>query len=78
MDARMLPLWVSVLDRPVGPDDDFFTDLGGGSLEALELLDRLLDEFGVLVTFQDLMANPTPVRLAGAVSRLQPVGLDEP
>lgn len=46
---RIARLYSRVLDVPeIGADDDFFT-AGGTSLSALDLLDLVLEEFGVQV-----------------------------
>ncbi|HEX7154085.1 MAG TPA: AMP-binding protein [Thermoanaerobaculia bacterium] len=37
----ILAIWSRVLRRPVGPDDAFFEDLGGSSLDALEIVNDI-------------------------------------
>jgi acyl carrier protein len=60
---KMLSVWESVLHRPVEEGDDFFFDLGGDSLKALELMDAVSDEFGVDVGVADLFEAPTAASL---------------
>ncbi|MGI8667572.1 MAG: acyl carrier protein [Jatrophihabitans sp.] len=67
MEAQMVALWTRVLARPVGPDDDLFADLAADSLEVLELLECIGDEFGVIVSVEDLFQAPTAVGAAGLV-----------
>lgn len=61
----MLGLWESVLGRPLGLRDHLFEDLGANSLQVLELLELVLDEFGVSLSVDQLLVDPTP---AGFVS----------
>jgi len=51
-------VWASVLGLPrVAPEDNFF-ELGGHSLNALQMLLRLHDRFGVQVDLADLYDAP--------------------
>jgi acyl carrier protein len=51
-------VWASVLGVPrVAPDDNFF-EMGGHSLNALQMLLRLHDRFGVEVNLADLYDAP--------------------
>lgn len=52
-------IWEDLLDvRPVGADDSFF-DLGGDSLLAVSLLNRIEETCGRVVPQSDFMAQPT-------------------
>lgn len=53
---------------PIGPDDDFF-ELGGQSLLAMRLLNRLEGETGVALRVIDLLDASTVRSLASAVDR---------
>lgn len=63
----MVALWTRVLGRPVSATDDFFVDLGGNSIEALQVLDAVTEEFGVFVPPGTLFEQPTPSALAAAL-----------
>jgi acyl carrier protein len=57
-------VWALVLGLPrVAPDDNFF-ELGGHSLNALQMLLRLHDRFGVQVNLADLYDAPVLRELA--------------
>jgi acyl carrier protein len=57
-----------VLDTPdVGVDSDFFHH-GGDSLLATRVLSAVAREFGVELTFDELMMAPTPATLATAIA----------
>jgi thioesterase domain-containing protein len=57
-------IWEEALDvRPIGPGDDFF-DLGGDSLAALQILDRLRAALRRDLPMTTLLQRPTPARLA--------------
>jgi acyl carrier protein len=67
---RVTSIWRELLDvATVGPDDDFF-DLGGHSIFALQTVHRVLDEFGVDITIDDLFTFPTPTSLAKRIDTL--------
>ena len=70
-DAPVLPtvvaIWSQVFEREVGPDDDFFLDLDGDSMAALQVVSLVEDELGVEVTVTDLFQGPTPALLAAVV-----------
>jgi acyl carrier protein len=57
-EAGVLALAARVLERAdVDPDADFF-ELGGDSLAAVELVDRLDEELGLIVDLADLFEAP--------------------
>lgn len=67
--ARLARLVADVLERPtVAPDQDVFA-LGADSLQAIELLARVQDEWGVEVSLEELFAAPTAAALAAVVER---------
>jgi len=57
-DVRRLVAEILALDlSEVGPDDLFFEDLGGESIEIIELSFHLDKLYGVRLRFQDLLAD---------------------
>ncbi|MET3859388.1 yersiniabactin nonribosomal peptide/polyketide synthase [Dietzia sp. 2505] len=66
---RVCELWADALGLhrdEVGQDSDFFA-LGGQSLAATRLLGTLRDELGLDLRLRDLLDDPTPRGVAGAV-----------
>ncbi|WP_327287082.1 non-ribosomal peptide synthetase [Streptomyces sp. NBC_01198] len=62
--ARLAELWRELLEADtVGPDSDFFA-LGGNSLLALRLVNRVDAEFGVALRFGEIFETPTLRALA--------------
>ncbi|MFF8288540.1 amino acid adenylation domain-containing protein [Streptomyces sp. NPDC016309] len=65
--ARLAALWAELLDLPaVEPDGDFFA-LGGNSLLALRMIDRIDTELGVELRFGEVFEAPTVRALAGRI-----------
>jgi yersiniabactin nonribosomal peptide synthetase len=69
--------WRAVLERDIGPDDDFFA-VGGDSLRAIEVAERIRRQLEVPVEYIDVFDYPTPSMLAGHVARLRECGGDGP
>jgi len=65
--AQMTGVWERVLHRPVEDQADFFLDLAGDSLKALQLTDAVGAEFGVPVDVSDLFDCPNAATLADLV-----------
>ncbi|WP_411096790.1 MupA/Atu3671 family FMN-dependent luciferase-like monooxygenase [Streptomyces sp. 020-2-3H-GM] len=67
--ALLREVWESVLDLRGLPDDADFFDLGGNSIAAIRLVNRVRDTLGVAYPMRDLFAEPTlramTERLAG-------------
>lgn len=64
----MLRVWELVLHRSVSENQDFFFDLEGDSLKAMELIDQLGEEFDVELDAADLFENPTPAAMSTVVA----------
>lgn len=75
LEAEVLQVWQKVLKRPdMGLDDNFIL-MGGNSLSALQLRNRIRDEVGLDFRLNDLIAEPTPrALLAGIVQRATAAG----
>ncbi len=61
-ECRIAAVWSEVLGRPVGVEDDFF-DLGGHSLQAMRIVERLR-EMGIETTVRALFEARTVEALA--------------
>jgi amino acid adenylation domain-containing protein len=70
LEARIGGVWSGALGQPeVGPDDDFYSDLGGTSLDAARVVTLLEEEFGRLIGLPALIRHPTPAALSGFMER---------
>lgn len=57
-------LWAECLGgREVGAEDDFFT-LGGNSLVGIDIIERVLQDYGVKLSVRDFYLAGTPTRVA--------------
>jgi phthiocerol/phenolphthiocerol synthesis type-I polyketide synthase E len=66
---RLRPLWRAVLYRDdIAAEDDFF-DLGGDSLAAVEVINRVNAELGVALETIVLFDHPTLAELAALIER---------
>ncbi|WP_051722716.1 non-ribosomal peptide synthetase [Streptomyces albus] len=64
---RLGEMWEELLEAgPAGPDSDFFA-MGGNSLLALRLVNRVRSELGAEVQFGQIFESPTPAAFAAAV-----------
>jgi amino acid adenylation domain-containing protein/FkbH-like protein len=72
-EARLVRIFEEVLRySPAGVHDDFF-DLGGNSLLATQVASRIRSGFGLEVSLGLIFGEPTPARLAAALSSAAPV-----
>jgi hypothetical protein len=67
-EGRLADIWRRVLGRAVGPEDNFF-DLGGGSLQLLEVHAILTRSLGREIPLVQLFENPTVRSLARQLSK---------
>lgn len=62
-------IWRAVLERPsLGRDDDLF-EVGGSSLQALEIAARIFSQFGVEVTLRNVFQRGTPRQMSEFLTR---------
>ena len=68
LETGLADLWQEVLGvRPAGLDDDFFA-MGGDSLTAVRLFERLRDRYGIEPVLPDFFFDPTIRHLAQRLS----------
>lgn len=75
---EIVGLWQEVLEREVGLHDHFFSDLGGNSMSAVQMVMSVEEDLGVAVPIGDLFDAPTPVEFASVVDRLRGQPAAEP
>jgi amino acid adenylation domain-containing protein len=67
LEARLLGIWRSILDRPsVGRDSDFF-EVGGSSILAARLFARIEKQLGKDLPLSTLLQAPTVAKLAAVI-----------
>jgi amino acid adenylation domain-containing protein len=67
LEFKLSQIWSEVLNvQPIARDDDFFA-LGGNSLLALRLFERIQKSFGVNLPLATLFAAPTIAQLASII-----------
>jgi acyl carrier protein len=62
--------WEAVIGSEVRAEDNFFA-IGGDSLQAIDVVDRIRTRLQVDLEYTDIFAYPTPVELAAFVSELR-------
>lgn len=71
LERALIRIWEDGLGRcPIGRQENFFA-LGGHSLVALKLLQRMEQELGIPIHLSQLFENPTIARLAQAIHHRQ-------
>ncbi len=71
LEKKLVTIWESVLSvSEIGVNDDFF-NLGGHSINAIELLSIVHKEFNVEVKLEELFMNPTIHHLASSIENVQ-------
>ncbi|HEY2738154.1 MAG TPA: acyltransferase domain-containing protein, partial [Thermoanaerobaculia bacterium] len=74
IERQLAMIWQELLGiDPVGAHDSFF-ELGGDSLQALQVIARVRGTWGVEIGPQTLFETPTPSALAVTVQALRPAG----
>ena len=77
IELRMVAVWERLLDRkPIGVRDDFFA-IGGHSLKAVELIEAINQEFGVMLPLNTVFTSPTVEGLCAMLDHV-PTGLIVP
>jgi amino acid adenylation domain-containing protein len=67
LEAKLLSIWRSVLERPsIGRDSDFF-DAGGSSILAARLFTRIEKQLGKDLPLSTLLQAPTVAKLAAVI-----------
>jgi acyl carrier protein len=65
--TQMTEVWVEVFgDDSIEPTTDFF-DLGGSSLQAITLVERIDEEFSVRIPVESVLEEATPAGLAALI-----------
>ena len=71
-EKALCAIFAAFLERAsVRPDDDFFA-LGGHSMLATRLVNRIKDEFRVELSLETMFENPTPAELAKQLGKARP------
>jgi acyl carrier protein len=68
----MIYIWSDALAQSVAYDDDFFADLHGNSLRAVELVETVAEHYGVDLEVDLVFDNPTPGQMYDAILQLHP------
>ncbi len=70
-DEQLRSIWCRILGRnDINPNDNFFK-LGGHSLLGAQLINRIEKQFGLSISFRDLLSFPTLTTLAGYLKKVQ-------
>lgn len=69
-EAMVATAWGEVLGCPAVLPDEHFFELGGNSMAAIKVVDRVNTEFGLQMTVQHLYEHPTVRDLSGEIRRL--------
>jgi len=68
IEERLLQIWRAVLKNPdLGVTDDFFR-VGGQSFEAVQIVSRIREAFGVSMSIGEIWRQPTIARLAALLA----------
>jgi acyl carrier protein len=71
--STVLEEWGIVLGKGVAVDDNFFA-IGGDSLRAIDVADRIRQRLEVPLEYTDVFDHPTPSALAALVGDLRQDG----
>jgi thioesterase domain-containing protein/acyl carrier protein len=68
LERRLAEIWQDALQVvPLGVEDDYY-ELGGGSLQGMEIFLRMEQEFGVKLPLAALVEQPTVARIAALIA----------
>jgi acyl carrier protein len=70
MPTTIIDLLSKALKRNVAEDDDFFADLDGNSLLAVEMGEMISREYGVPLEVDFIFDNPTPKEMEKELTSL--------
>ena len=69
IESVLIEIWSGMFGiSEIGLHDDFFK-LGGGSLLAAEMIDKIEDRFGLVLSLQTVFETPTIAGLTRLISR---------
>ncbi|MAB71186.1 MAG: hypothetical protein CMJ54_01625 [Planctomycetaceae bacterium] len=69
LETRLAEVWTEILGvHPIGRSDDFF-DLGGSSLMAIQLIERVHQVFGAHLGLDVLLSEPTLAKVAARIEK---------
>lgn len=66
-EKQLVQIWAELLDNSTLNIHDNFFSLGGYSLQAIQLVSKMSEEFSVPLSLQDLMNAPTVSEMAGLI-----------
>ncbi|QLQ31734.1 MAG: acyl carrier protein [Candidatus Thiothrix singaporensis] len=72
LEALLTSLWEDVLATPVKPDDNFFA-LGGDSIKAVRVMNRLQEQMNAIFHPASLFDAPTVAALASYCLKITPM-----
>lgn len=70
-EAELVAIWTDLLQRPIPSVEESFFNLGGHSLMAVRLFDRIRRRFGADLAISTLFVHPTIRDLAEVITRAQ-------
>ncbi len=60
---KLLTIWESILKTKVNDISEIFFNSGGNSLLGIRLINKIREEFGITLTFSELVSNPSIQKL---------------
>jgi acyl carrier protein len=67
LEEKFAAIWRDVLGLDAVGADDEFVALGGDSLQAMRIVHRIVEEFGLEITANSLLDGHTPSRMAALI-----------
>ncbi len=77
VSTGLLELWARILNKAVGPQDDFF-DSGGDSMSAVRMIMDVQSTYGVEIDVETFFEAASVERLTEAVLAASPAGSPAP